>query len=203
MTTQELLPPATAFPAGEYLRDEIEARGWTISEFAEIMGRPVQAISEILNGHKQITPATASEIAHATGTDAATWLNLQSIYDLWLLRQTDDPTRLDEVSRRARLATLVPINELKKRKIIPDSRDLDVIEPAVMKFLGVASLDEPPLFSIAARRSNAGDVFSAAQNAWLACARNMAAGLKTKPYSRDGLEELASRIREEVASPKI
>ena len=44
--------PAEVFPAGEYLRDELDERGWTVTEFAEILGRPVQAVSEILNGKK-------------------------------------------------------------------------------------------------------------------------------------------------------
>ena len=34
--------PAHAFPPGEYLRDELEERGWTVTEFAEIIGRPIQ-----------------------------------------------------------------------------------------------------------------------------------------------------------------
>ena len=42
--------PAEVFPAGEYLRDELDERGWTVTEFAAILGRPVQAVSEILNG---------------------------------------------------------------------------------------------------------------------------------------------------------
>jgi HTH-type transcriptional regulator/antitoxin HigA len=37
--------PAEAFPAGEYLGDELRERGLTIVEFAEILGRPVQAVS--------------------------------------------------------------------------------------------------------------------------------------------------------------
>ena len=52
--------PAEAFPVGEYLSDELRERGWAIVEFAEILGRPVQAVSEILNGRKEITPTTAS-----------------------------------------------------------------------------------------------------------------------------------------------
>jgi len=67
-TTQPNPPPAEAFPVGEYLLDELEARGWSIAEFAEILGRPAQAVSEIINGHKEITRETASEIAAATRT---------------------------------------------------------------------------------------------------------------------------------------
>ena len=70
------LTPGEAFPPGEYLRDELEERGWTGEEFAEIIGRPVQTVSEILNGRKQIVSETALAIADALGTSAELWVNL-------------------------------------------------------------------------------------------------------------------------------
>jgi len=76
------LTPAEVFAPGEYLRDELEARGWTGEEFAEIIGRPVQVVSEILNGRKQIVPETALAIADALGTSAELWVNLQTAYNL-------------------------------------------------------------------------------------------------------------------------
>ena len=52
-----------AFPPGEYLADELQARGWTVAQFAEVLGRPVRAVSEINNGRKgsrfSVRPATA------------------------------------------------------------------------------------------------------------------------------------------------
>lgn len=74
--------PAEAFPVGEYLSDELRERGWTIGEFAEILGCPLQTVAEILTGRMEITPTTAKEIAAATGTSAETWLRLQSNYRL-------------------------------------------------------------------------------------------------------------------------
>ncbi len=70
--------PAEIFEVGEYLRDELEERGWTISEFAEIICRPIQTVSEILNGKKEITVDTANSIAAAFGTTPELWLNLQN-----------------------------------------------------------------------------------------------------------------------------
>ncbi len=37
---------------GEILRDELDARGWTQGDFAEIIGKPLQAVNEILMGKK-------------------------------------------------------------------------------------------------------------------------------------------------------
>lgn len=44
---------AEVFPAGEYLAEELEERGWTQAEFAEILGRPPQFVSEIISGKKR------------------------------------------------------------------------------------------------------------------------------------------------------
>ena len=74
--------PAEIFPPGEYLHDELEARGWNQGEFAEIIGRPPRLISEIISGKRGITPETAQAIAAAFGTSAEFWLNLESAYQL-------------------------------------------------------------------------------------------------------------------------
>ncbi|WP_337885589.1 HigA family addiction module antitoxin [Fischerella thermalis] len=65
------------------LSRELEARGWTQKDLAEIMGRPVQTINEIIRGSKQITPETAIELSQALGTSPEFWTNLEAKY--WLL----------------------------------------------------------------------------------------------------------------------
>jgi integrase len=73
---------------GEYLRDELEARGWTQTQFAEIIGRPVGLVSKIINSKTRITPITAKEIAAALGTSAELWMRLDTSYQLAI---TPDP----------------------------------------------------------------------------------------------------------------
>jgi HTH-type transcriptional regulator/antitoxin HigA len=80
--------PAEAFPVGEHLLEELDDRGWTQAEFAEILGRPPQVISEIVSGRKEITRESAAQIAAALGTSPQFWLNLQDQYHLW--RQTQN-----------------------------------------------------------------------------------------------------------------
>jgi HTH-type transcriptional regulator/antitoxin HigA len=92
--------PAEAFPPGEYLRDELEARGWTQSQFAYIIGRPLQLVNEIVKGKKRITEQTAMEIGAALGTSAKVWLNLENTYRLWKAKSPDPA-----IARRARQAS--------------------------------------------------------------------------------------------------
>ena len=74
--------PAAVFRPGEYLRDELAARGWTQGDFAKIIGRPMQVVNEIINGRKRITVATANAIGLALGTGPELWLNLENTYRL-------------------------------------------------------------------------------------------------------------------------
>lgn len=158
----ETYRPAEVFPAWEYLRDELEAREWTVAEFAEILGRPVQAVSEILNGHKLITAETANEIGAAFGTGPQVWLNLQSDY---LVRKAEDADRLSDVERRARLRDLVPLAEIRRRGWI-DASDLDGQEQQVCGLLGMSGIDATPRLALAARRANGDDPLTPAQRAW-------------------------------------
>lgn len=74
--------PAEVFHPGEFLRDELEARGWTQADLAEILGRPLKTVNEVIVGKKAITPETARGLAAAFGTSAQFWMNLESAYQL-------------------------------------------------------------------------------------------------------------------------
>lgn len=78
--------PYKAVPPGEILKDELDARGWSRGDFAEIIGRPLQAVNEILKGKKAIKPETAVLFSRALGTTPEFWLSLESAYRLDLLR---------------------------------------------------------------------------------------------------------------------
>jgi HTH-type transcriptional regulator/antitoxin HigA len=91
------IKPAKAFRPGEYLREELEARGWSQRDFARIIGRPLQVVNEIVRGKKRVTAETAKEIGMAFGTGPEVWINLQASYDLW---STKDPD--PGIARRAR-----------------------------------------------------------------------------------------------------
>ena len=72
---------------GEILADELAETGIHPSEFARQLNVPPSRISRILAGKAGITGDTALRLAHWFGTDAQSWLNLQSAYELRLARQ--------------------------------------------------------------------------------------------------------------------
>ncbi|MDO8532784.1 MAG: HigA family addiction module antitoxin [Dehalococcoidia bacterium] len=83
MATRTDVYPDVAIPPGEYLTEEIKARGISQTELARRMGRPVNAINEIVNGKKAITAETALQLeAVMPEIPARFWLNLETDYQL-------------------------------------------------------------------------------------------------------------------------
>ena len=102
MTNQvDVLIPAYTPPPGEILALELAARGWSQRQFSAILGKPFQAVNEIMHAKKQITPETALRIAAALGTSPELWLNLEADYRLTLARQNVSPAMLNEIYSRS------------------------------------------------------------------------------------------------------
>jgi HTH-type transcriptional regulator/antitoxin HigA len=74
---------AEVFPVGVHLADELDARGWTQADFAEVLGRPTQWVSQIILGKEALTRESAAQIAAALGTGGEFWLKLQDSYLSW------------------------------------------------------------------------------------------------------------------------
>lgn len=83
MVTKTDAYPDVAIHPGEYLSEEIEARGISQKELAKLMGRPLNAINEIINGKKAITAETALQLEEVIPEiPARFWLNLETDYQL-------------------------------------------------------------------------------------------------------------------------
>jgi HTH-type transcriptional regulator/antitoxin HigA len=80
---------AEVFPPGEFIREELEARGWTQKDLAEVLGRPLQTVNQIARGKKRITPETAVELSQAFGTSPELWLNLENTFRLSQVKSVD------------------------------------------------------------------------------------------------------------------
>ena len=71
-----------AFPPSEYLRDELEERGWTVVDLAEAMSQPVHTVAAMLDKETAITAETARALSEALGTTPEVCLNLQVAHRL-------------------------------------------------------------------------------------------------------------------------
>ena len=79
------LRPFRPLKPGEILQEELDVRGWTQADLAEILDQPVQAIDAIITGERAIMSNTPMSLSRALRTSPKYWLNLESAYRLDLL----------------------------------------------------------------------------------------------------------------------
>ena len=77
-------------PPGEILEEELEARGMTQRELAARLGRPAQAINEIIKAKKSINPETAIGLGRVLGIEPHFWMNLEASYRMTLARKQEE-----------------------------------------------------------------------------------------------------------------
>jgi HTH-type transcriptional regulator / antitoxin HigA len=170
--------PAEVFPPGEFIKEELEARGWTQEDLADILGRDLRLVNEIITGKRGITPETAKGLGDAFGTDAQFWMNLESAYRLSLVHTRDNP-----VARRASLYEKFPIRIMIKRHWIEYSDNIEVLEKRILDFSHIDSLDQLPKCEAVARKSTSYNTITPSQNAWLNRTQNLALSLKVAPFT--------------------
>jgi HTH-type transcriptional regulator/antitoxin HigA len=189
--------PAEVFPPGDFIREELEARGWTQGDLAQIMDRPLRLVNELVGGKKQITPETARGLAKAFGDDDPLyWMNLDSAYRLANSGWVDD-----SVARRAKLYSRFPVREILKRKWIEPSDSLDVTEHRVCQFFGIETIDEPLRFDHAAAADQYASRTSI-QYAWLYRAKELAQAVHSVPYFEKKLRGALKTLKELLVAPE-
>lgn len=162
--------PAEAFPPGEFVREELKARGWSQTDLAQIIGRPHRVVNEIVAGKRAVTPETAKELGEAFGTSPQLWMNLETSWRLW-----KDRARNETIARKARLYSLAPIGEMVRRGWLEDSSNVAVLEQRVLQFFELHSLDqEPALLRHVARKSADYETVTTPLQAWIYRARQLA-----------------------------
>lgn len=188
---------AEVFPPGDFLKEELEARGWTQEDLAQIMESHPRLVSDLITGKRAITPETAKKLSAALGTSAELWLNLDSSYRL---HRAGSPS--SSVAKRAKLFTKAPVREMVRRGWIEGTTDPDILEQRLLSFFRINSLEEEPkLWRHAARKSSSHVDVSPSQWAWLFRARNLASCQQVARYSPKNLSSAFDRLRNLLSEP--
>lgn len=185
--------PAEVFPPGEFLRDELEARGWTQAEFAEIIGKDARLVSEVISGKRSVTPETAIVLSAALGTSPELWMNLDGQYQLSKVR-----TKEDSIARKADLHSRFPVREMVKRGWIEASKSVDVLQQQLIEFFGIKEIGQPPQLRYAAKATTYRDI-PVAQVAWFCRAKKLAAYAPASNYSAQRIADAKAQLREQLA----
>ena len=78
---------------GEVLREDfLSAMGISEYRLAKAIGVPARRINEITHGKRAVTADTALRLAKFFRTDAQSWMNLQTQYDLILAKEDLEET---------------------------------------------------------------------------------------------------------------
>ena len=180
---------AETFPPGEFLKEELEARGWTQTVLAEVMGRPVRLVNELILAKRTITAETAIQLGEALGTGAEIWMNLESQYQLSKLQQKDDA-----IVQRAALYERFPVREMIKRGWIQSSENVDVLAHRFLTYFRMETMNDVPRFAYAAKKTDATEPTTMQQLAWLLRARNLAIEQVSLKYDRSKLVATLAKL---------
>jgi len=207
MTEQNLsYRPAEVSPPGDTLAELIEERGIAQAELARRMGRPVNAVNEMVLGAKEITEDTALELERVLGTPAHFWLAREARYREFLARQRD----AERAESRIEWLDKLPLKQLQEAGYLPKGRltpafKASLIDP-VLKFFGVASPEgwevQYGRVQAAFRRANpAKQTDNAAITAWLRLGEIAALSADLPAYNAETLQANIMPMRKLSTQP--
>lgn len=192
------LTPAEVFPPGYFIREEIEARGWNQAELAQIMGRPLSAVSAIILGKRGITADTAKELSEAFGTSAEVWLNLEAEYRLSLSGGPNGAVR-----NRAKVFDVAPVREMERRGWIKETKSLDELEAELKRFFNTDTLNNIAELAAAARTSVIEeDALTTEQRAWCYRAVHLSKLAPAHKFTRKSFDAGCEKLRTLAGEPE-
>lgn len=183
---------------GEFIRDELEARGWAQRDLAYILGVREQAINPIMSGKRGISPDMARALSKAFGISAEYFLNLQKAYELSVSHEADPA-----IERRAKLQSVFPIREMIKRAWFEETQDISLLEAQLMRFFRTNSLDQVPGFAHNAKKVESyTEEPTYLQWAWLFRVRQIAAQTVVPKYSESKLKKSLAEFERFLIDPE-
>ncbi len=195
MSTTTLFQPDYAIHPGETLVETIEELGMSQAELAQRMGRPLQMISEIVQGKKAITAETALQLERATGVPGNFWNSAQRNYEAAAARLAEDRDLAPDSAWLDRF----PMGTLIKLGRIPKCESPAEQMRALLNFFGVAGIKEWESIwtapTVAFRKSTAFEANPMAVAAWLRLGERLAQQVRTEPYDQDRFVQALYEIR--------
>lgn len=86
-TGQQILIPAYVPPPADAIKMELEARAWSIHDFAQHSQLSEKELDDILAAKQALDALSAKKIARAFGSSSQLWLGLEENYQAYRQRQ--------------------------------------------------------------------------------------------------------------------
>jgi len=178
-----------AEPPGVYIREEIEARGWSQRDLAFILGYTEQTVNKIISGKSGITAEMAKALAEAFGTSADLWAGLQKD---WELREAREPD--PAIGARALMQGFYPVREMIHRGWLVEAEQ-SVLELQFMRHFEVNRLEDIEHMEFAAAAKKTIGEHTPEELAWLFRVRQVARGIDVPAYDTEKLRNILSDLR--------
>jgi addiction module HigA family antidote len=111
-SVSELIPGDTFHP-GEFIKDELAARGFNQQFLADKMNISKSEISSVINGRRDINPKLAVLLEINLGISAEFWMNLQVKHDINLIKI--------KLQKSIKTAKISPAKKLKLKNKIAEA----------------------------------------------------------------------------------
>ena len=181
---------------GEFIKDEIVARGWFQRDLAYILGVKEQALNPILSGKRGISPDMAQALSKAFDISPEYFLNLQKAYELSTAKAADPA-----IERRAFLQSAYPIREMIKRGWFEETSDVSLLEAQVMRFFQTNSLGDVPCLAHNAQKGDYKET-TPLQWAWLFRVKQIASELVVPEYSESKMKKAIAEMPRLMVDPE-
>lgn len=194
MATNYELHSDLAIPPGDYLLEVAQEQGISQAELARRMGRPAQALNEMIKGEKQITPETALQLEQVLGVPAHIWTGLEAEYQLVRARQQEAQT----IEEESKLLDRFPYKEMAGLGWVEKTRDALRRVRELRRFFGVASLHNlggVKAYAPAFRQARKPKCCPEAVAAWLRGGEMEAKRIDTAKYDATRLRDALDGIR--------
>ncbi|WP_455274854.1 HigA family addiction module antitoxin [Rhizobium herbae] len=181
---------------GEFIREELDARGWSQRDLAYILGVHEQAVNLITSGKRGISPDMAKSLGKALDVSAEYFANLQKAFEMSNAREPDPA-----IEKRALLQSSYPVREMIKRGWLADT-DIGLLEAQMLRFFGKNSLSDVPYMAHAARKTTDYATTTPEQLAWLFRVRQIASEMVVASYSENKLRDFVAGMPRLMADPE-
>lgn len=189
-------------PPGFFIKEELDARGWTQADLAFVLNMQLQQLNPILSGKHAITAQMAVALEDALGMPAEFFSNLQKQYEL-----ANAGPGNPAIQKRSMWQGTYPLREMIARGWVEDA-DAELLDAQMMRFLEVKKLTDVPHLAAdarhvahAAKKATHGDP-TPEQLAWLHRVRQMARHVEVAPYSTERLLAATHRMASLRTSPE-
>lgn len=200
MATREQVHSDLAIPPGSYLAEVLDEIGMSQAELARRMGRPTQAINEMVVGKKSITAETALQLENVTGVPANIWTGLEAEFRLVLARQEEELKHQED----AKLVDPVLYRAMARLGWVAPARSKIDMARGLCRFFGVDSLalvGYAKHLGYAFRLGDRDGASGFALAAWLRMAELEAKDLITSPFDAARLKGTIGQLRILTAEP--